>query len=67
MCMHTHSYGAALGQQFYLWGKKEQVWKINPRYFCQQDTAEHLDHYLEPAAELAVEMWVRGAGGLGST
>lgn len=30
------------------------------------ETAECLDHYLEPAAESVVEMWVRGAGGLGS-
>ncbi len=42
-----------------------QVWKIKPRYFWHQETAERLDHYLEPAVESGV-MWVRGAGGLGS-
>lgn len=64
---HTRTCSAALGQQLYLWGKRGfvQVWKIKLRYFWQLETAESLDHYLEPAAESAVEMWVRGAGGLG--
>lgn len=62
--MHTHTHvDAALGRQFYLWGKGGfvQVWKIKPRYFWQPKTAEHLDHYLEPAAELGVEN--SGSGG----
>lgn len=69
-CARTHArtHAQASGQQFYLWGKRGfvQVWKIKPRYFWQQQTAERLDHYSEPAAESAVQMWVRGAGGRGS-
>lgn len=67
VCSYTHSW-EALGQQLYLWDKRGfvQVWKIKPRYFWQLETAECLDHYLEPTAESAVEMWVRGAGGPGS-
>lgn len=62
MCVHTD---AALEKAFYLWGKRGfvEVWKIKSRYFWQLEPAERLDHYLEAAAESAVEMWVRGAGG----
>lgn len=51
--------------RFYLWGKRwpVQVWKKDPHYFWLLQPAECWDHYLEPAAESAEEMWVRGAGG----
>lgn len=70
-CVHTHKHAhrTQLWDSSFIYGVKKgfvHVWKIKPRYFWHQETAERLDHYLEPAAESAVEMWVRGAGGLGS-
>ena len=70
--MHTHDVHTHRTQlwdsSFDLRGKRGfvRVWKTEPRYFWQLETAERLGHYSESAAALASAMWVRGAGGLGN-